>query len=169
MSIIKKFKDYFTKDDKSQAEKDFSSTLKKRGYRDIISFDTEALEEMEDKVRDIFFGPIEDCDEFEISYQSSIEGSFMELRFRYHDLLYKFKSKSDEAIKIEKDVNRSIKKLIIEYNTKDNRAVNVDAPEFLFYNNNQEIYKTAYVLKIWRYRQPGESYPKDLSTTMRVF
>ena len=145
MSIIKKFKDYFNKGE---------GVVLKPTPRNI-SYNKDALMKMEDKVRDIFFGSIEDCDEFDIEYKNKIDGVFMELRFRYHDLLYEFKTKSDRALKIEKDVNKGIKKLILEYNIKDKRVVNADAPEFLF-SPHHNLYKTEYVLNIWRYKTPNE-------------
>lgn len=143
MSIIKRFKDYFkTETEETEREVDLTFDFKK----------------VEDKIRDIFFGSIEDCDDFDTTQrflspfelESNIKTNMLVLHFRYFDLLYKFKSKSDRAIEIEKEVNKSIKKLKLEYN-----LIDTDAPAFL-YTPTGSTFKTEYRLHIWFYKQKGE-------------
>ena len=53
---------------------------------------------------------------------------------------------------IESGIKKDMKKLILEYNTKDNRVVNVDNMGF----NHSDINHSVYTLYIWRYKQKGE-------------
>lgn len=176
MDIVKKFKDFFKKEEDRPRYMNIPTGNKHRQ----LSFDLSALENMEDKVSDIFFGSIDGCDDFEINYQTTIEGAMMRLDFRYNYLFRFDLPKSDtkgnwkemnyphrqlkpeevltndkanaKIAAIESGIKKDMKKLILEYNTKDNRVVNVDNMGF----NHSDINHSVYTLYIWRYKQKGE-------------